>query len=58
MKSFLDQISSSDRNGFPTYTHLLRNRTLNDLAKLAKCLSIWLQTKWLWAQIQLLSLKL
>ena len=42
----------------PTRTHslLVRKWTLNHLAKLAKWLSVCLQTKWLWVQVLLQSL--
>ena len=42
-----------------THNHLVRKRTLNHLAKLkqlAKCLSVGLQTKWLWVRVPLQSL--
>ena len=54
-------ISLSDSNGIQTHNHLVHKRTLNHLAKLvcwAKCLSVRLQTKWLWVRIPLRSLKL
>ena len=47
----------SDCNRSWTRDHLVRKRTLNHLAKLAKWLSVRLQTKWLWVRIPLLSLK-
>ena len=47
----------SDCNRSWTCDHLVRKRTLNHLAKLAKWLSVRLQTKWLWVRIPLLSLK-
>ena len=51
----------SDSNKIRTYNLLVRERTLNHLAKLAslaKWLSVCLQTKWLWVRILFLSLKL
>ena len=45
-----------DSNGIQTLNDLVRKRTLNHLAKLAKWLSVRLQTKWLWVRISLLSL--
>ena len=48
----------SDKNDIRTYNHLVRKRTLNHLAKLAKSLNVRLRTKWLWVQITLLLLKL
>ena len=51
----------SDSNEIRTHNHLVRKRTLNHLAKLArlaKWLSVRLQTKSLWIRISLLSLKL
>ena len=50
-------IRDSESNAVPTCNHLNRKRTLNHLASLAKWLSVRLQTKWLWAQIPLLSPK-
>ena len=47
-----------DKNDIRTYNHLVRKRTLNHLAKLAKSLNVRLRTKWLWVQITLLLLKL
>ena len=43
--------SLSVSNGIRTHNHLVRKRTLNHLAKKAS----FLQTKWLWVQIPLLS---
>ena len=48
----------SDCNWTRTQNHLVRNRTLNHLASLAKWLSVRLRTKWFWVQVQLQSLKL
>ena len=48
-------------NGIRTHSHLVRKRTLNQLAKLAslaKSLSVRLRNKWLWVRILLPSLKL
>ena len=44
----------SDGNGIRTHSHLVRKRTLNQLAKLAiftKCLDVCLLSKWLWVRI-------
>ena len=51
----------SDSNGIRTQNHLVRERTLNHLAKLpslARWLSVGLRANWLWVRIPLLSLKL
>ena len=48
----------SDCNGIRTHNHLIRKRTLNHLASLAKWLSVCLRIKWLWVRIPLQSLKL
>ena len=48
----------SDCNGTRTHNHLVRKRTLNPLAKLAKWLSVRLRTKWLWVRVPLQSLNL
>ena len=53
--------SLSDSNVIRTHNHLVRKRTLDNLAKqasLAKWLSVGLRTKGLWVGITLLSLKL
>ena len=47
--------SLSDCNWTRTQNHLVRKRTLNHLAKLAKCLSVRLRTKWFWVRVQLQS---
>ena len=47
--------SLSDSNEIRTHNHLVRKRTLNHLASLAKWLSVRLRTKWLWVWISLLS---
>ena len=44
--------SLSDCNWTRTHNRLVRKRTLNHLAKLAKWLSVRLRTKWLWIQVQ------
>ena len=44
----------SDCNWTRTHYQLVHKRTLNSLAK---CLSVRLWTKWLWARVQLQSLK-
>ena len=49
--------SSSDYKGTRTDNHLGCKRTLNHLAKLAKWLSVRLQTKWLWIRVPLQSHK-
>ena len=46
--------SLSDSNGIWTHNYLVREWTLNHLAKLAKWLSVHLRTKWLWVRILLL----
>ena len=46
--------SLSDYNGTRTHNHLVRERTLNHLAK---WLSVCLQTEWLWVRVPLQSLK-
>ena len=51
-------ISDCDSNKIWTHNHLVLKQTINHLTKLAKWLSVHLQTKWLWVQIPLLSLKL
>ena len=48
----------NDCNGTRTHNHLVRKRTLNHLASLAKWLSVRLRTKWLWVRIPLQSLNL
>ena len=60
----------SDSNGIQTHNQLVRKRTFNHLAELAKwpnwpkwpdCpewLSVYLRTMWLWVRIPLLSLKI
>ena len=55
---FSTNTKQSDSNGSRTHSHLVPERTLNDLASLAKWLSVQLRTKWLWAWLPLLSLKL
>ena len=62
-KAGLTLICLSDRkiygsNGIQSHIHLVRKWTLNQLASLAKWLSVCLWTKWLCVQIPLLSLKL
>ena len=52
-----DICSLSDCNGTRTHNHLVRKRTLNHLASLAKWLSVRLGTKWLWVLVSLHSLK-
>ena len=55
------QVSRSEKtaaNGIQTQNHLVREQTLNQLAKLAIWLSVRLRIKWLWVRILLLSLKL
>ena len=52
------KIYLSDCNWSRTRNNLVRKRTLNHLAKLAKWLSVRLATKWLWVRVQLQSLKL
>ena len=49
--------SLSDSNGTQTHNHLVRKRTLNHLAKLAKWSNVRLRTKWLWVRVPLQSLK-
>ena len=46
----------NDCNWIRTQNHLVRKRTLNDLAKLA-WLSVRLRTKWFWVRVQLKSLR-
>ena len=46
-----------DSNGTQTHNHLVRKQTLKWLNVLAKWLSVCLQTKWSWVQVQLQSLK-
>ena len=44
-------VTAAGINWIRTYNHLVRKRTLNHLAKsapLVECLSVRLQTKWLW----------
>ena len=48
----------SDSNWTRTHNHLVRKRTINYLARLAKWLSVRLRIKWLWVRDQLQSLKL
>ena len=36
-----------------TLKHLVCKQTLNHLAKLVKCLSVRLETRWLWVQVLL-----
>ena len=53
--------SLSDCNWTQTHNHLVRKRTLDNLAKLAsldKWLNVRLRTKWLWVQVQLQSLEM
>ena len=55
----------SDTNWTQTQNHLVRKRTLNHvaslaknhMASLAKQLSVCLQTKWFWVRVQVQSLK-
>ena len=47
----------SDCNLTRTHNHLVGKRTLNHLAKMAKWLSVRLQTKWLWVRVKLQSRK-
>ena len=47
----------SDCNATQTHNYLVCKRTLNHLAKLAKWLSVHLQTKWLWVRVLLQSHK-
>ena len=47
----------SDCNGTRTHNHLIRKRTLNHLAKLAKWLIVRLRIKWLWVRVPLQSPK-
>ena len=55
---FSTNTKQSDSNGIQTHNHLVPERTLNYLASLAKWLSVQLWTKWLWAWLPLLSVKL
>ena len=48
----------SDCNWTRTQGHLVLKQTLNHLAKLAKCLSVRLRTKWFWVWVQLQSIDL
>ena len=50
--------SLSDCNWTRTQNHLVRKQTLDQLAKLAKCLSVRLRTKWFLVRVQLQSLTL
>ena len=50
--------SLSDCNWTPTQNHLVRKKTLDQLAKLAKWLSVPLRTKWFRVRVQLQSLAL
>ena len=50
-------LSLSDCSWTRTQNHLVRKRTLNHLASLAKWLSVRLQTKWFWVRVQLQSIK-
>ena len=45
--------SLSDCHWTRTQNHSVRKRTLNHLAKLAKLLSVRLQSKWFWVRVQL-----
>ena len=48
--------SLSDCNRTRTHNHLVRQQTLNNLAKvasLAKLFSVCLRTKWLWVRVPL-----
>ena len=45
--------SLSDCNWTRTQIHLVRKKTHNHLAKLAKWFSVRLQTKWFWVRVQL-----
>ena len=55
---FSTNTKQSDSNGIRTHSHLVPERTLNYLGSLAKWLSVQLRTKWLWAWLPLLSVKL
>ena len=46
--------SLCDSNVIRTHNHLIRKRTLNHLASLAKWLRVRLRIKWLWVRITLL----
>ena len=46
----------SNTESSKTLNHLARRVNLAKLVRLAKRLSVYLRTKWLWAQIPLLSL--
>ena len=55
-RSRYDIWSLSDCNWTRTQNHLVRERTLNHLASLAKWLKVRLQTNWFWVRVQLQSL--
>ena len=58
VKKWLAMKNLSDYDRIRTHNYLIGKQTLNQLAKLAKWLSVRLPTKWLWVWIPLQSLKL
>ena len=58
LKNKFLQVKKTAANGIQTQNRLVRKQTPNQLAKLAKWVSVRLRIKWLWVRIPLLSLKL
>ena len=58
LHTVVDKQCLTNCNGTRIHKHLVREQTLNQLASLAKWLSVHLQTKWLGVRVPLQSLKL